>query len=209
MTAVEDFTAAFAACPLVAVLRGIRPEEVDGVGAALMAAGVRIIEVPLNSPEPYESIARLSSLAAGGAVVGAGTVVDWEAVGRVAAAGGTLIVSPAVDAEVIAGTVAAGMVSLPGFFTPTEGFAALKAGAHGLKFFPAEAGSPAVLKAMRAVLPRDVPVLAVGSMTPEGIGAWKAAGADGFGLGGSLYRPGVSAEAVGEMAARFVAALDL
>lgn len=209
MTALEDFTTAFAACPLVAVLRGIRPDEVDAVGAALMAAGVRIIEVPLNSPEPYESIARLSSLAAGGAVVGAGTVLDAESVGRVAAAGGTLIVSPSVDAEVIAGTVAAGMVSLPGFFTPTEGFAALKAGAHGLKFFPAEAGSPAVLKAMRAVLPRDVPVLAVGSMTPEGIGAWKAAGADGFGLGGSLYRPGVTAEAVGDMAARFVAALDL
>ena len=207
MTAVDDFMAAFAACPLVAVLRGIRPDEVDAVGAALLAAGVRIIEVPLNSPEPYESIARLSSLAVSGAVVGAGTVLDGEAVGRVAAAGGTLIVSPSVDAEVIAATVAAGMVSLPGFFTPTEAFAALRAGAHGLKFFPAEAGSPAVLKALRAVLPRDVPVLAVGSMTPEGIGAWQAAGADGFGLGGSLYRPGTTAEAVEAMATRFVAAL--
>ena len=207
MIAAEDFARHFAACPLVAVLRGIRPDEVEAVGAALLEAGIRILEVPLNSPEPFESIARLSGLADDRGLVGAGTVLDTESVGRVEAAGGRLIVSPNCDPEVIAATVAAGMVSLPGFFTPSEGFAAIRAGAHGLKFFPAEAGSPAVLKALRAVLPRDMPVLAVGGMTPEGIGAWKAAGADGFGLGASLFRPGTTPEAAGEMAARFVAAL--
>lgn len=207
MTTSAIFDAAFAACPLVAVLRGIRPDEVEAVGAALVAAGIRIIEVPLNSPEPFESIARLSKLGSDGVLVGAGTVLDVDAVGRVAAAGGQLVVSPSTDPEVIAATVAAGLVSLPGFFTPTEGFAALRAGAHGLKFFPAEAGSPAVLKAMRAVLPRDVPVLAVGGMTPDGIGAWQAAGADGFGLGASLFRPGATVAQVSEVARAFVAAV--
>ena len=206
-TAAEDFARHLAACPLVAVLRGIRPEEVIDVGAALIAAGIRILEVPLNSPEPYESIARLSDLAGDDALVGAGTVLDVAGAERVASAGGRLVVSPCTDPEVIAATVALGMVSLPGFFTPSEAFAALKAGAHGLKFFPAEAGSPAVIKAMKAVLPRGVPVLAVGGMTPEGVAAWQAAGADGFGLGASLYKPGTSAEAAGAMAARFVAAL--
>ncbi len=206
MTLPEDFARHLADCPLIAILRGIRPDEVEAVGAALIAAGIRIIEVPLNSPEAYESITRLAGLAGGDAIIGAGTVLDSAAVGRVAAAGGQMIVSPNTDADVIAATVAAGLVSVPGFFTPSEGFAAIAAGAHALKFFPAEAGSPAVLKAMRAVLPRDLPVLAVGGMTPEGIGAWMAAGADGFGLGSALFHPGVTAEAVGEAAARFVAA---
>ncbi|GGE08694.1 2-dehydro-3-deoxy-6-phosphogalactonate aldolase [Polymorphobacter glacialis] len=207
MTAEELFAAAMAEMPLVAVLRGVRPEEIEAVGAALVAAGIRIIEVPLNSPEAYESIARLAGLAGDDVLVGAGTVLDVEAVGRVAAAGGRLVVSPHCDPAVIEATVEAGMVSLPGFFTPTEGFAALNAGAHGLKFFPAEAGSPAVLKAMRAVLPRGVPVLAVGGMTVEGLAPWRAAGADGFGLGASLFSPGMTAEAVGEIALRFVGAL--
>ena len=207
MTAEELFAAAMAEMPLVAVLRGVRPEEIEAVGAALIAAGIRIIEVPLNSPEAYESIARLAGLAGDDVLVGAGTVLDAEAVGRVTAAGGRLVVSPHCDPAVIAATVEAGMVSLPGFFTPTEGFAALNAGAHGLKFFPAEAGSPAVLKAMRAVLPRGVPILAVGGMTPEGLAPWRAAGADGFGLGSSLFSPGMAAEAVGEMALRFVGTL--
>ncbi len=206
MTIPEDFVRHLAACPLVAILRGIRPDEVEGVGTALIAAGIRIIEVPLNSPEPYESIARLAGLAGGDAIIGAGTVLDSAAVGRVAAAGGQMVVSPNTDTDVIAATVAAGLVSIPGFFTSSEAFAAIAAGAHALKLFPAEAGSPAVLKAMRAVLPRDLPVLAVGGMTPEGIGAWMAAGADGFGLGSALFHPGVTAEAVGEAAARFVAA---
>lgn len=206
-SAVAAFQAAFGVCPLVAVLRGIRPDECEAIGDALIAAGLRILEVPLNSPEPYESITRLSAIAAGRAVVGAGTVLDVDAVTRVVAAGGQIVVSPSTDVGVIAATVAAGMASLPGFFTPSEAFAAIGAGAHALKFFPAEAGSPAVLKALKAVLPRDVPLLAVGGMTPEGLGAWRAGGADGFGLGSSLYRPGVTAAAAGDMARRFVAAL--
>ena len=207
MTASEDFTRHFAACPLVAVLRGIRPDEIEAIGAALLDAGIRIIEVPLNSPDPYESITRLSALAGDGALVGAGTVLDIESVGRVAAAGGRLVVSPCTDPDVIAATLAEGLASVPGFFTPSEAFAAIRAGAHALKFFPAEAGSPAVLRAMKAVLPRGLPVLAVGGMTPDGIAAWAAAGADGFGLGASLFRPGVGAEAVSDAARRFVAAV--
>jgi len=205
--AADDLARHLAACPLVAVLRGITPGEITAVGSALLAAGIRIIEVPLNSPEPFESIARLSDLAGDKALIGAGTVLDVPGVERVAAAGGQLVVSPSTDPDVIAATVALGMASLPGFFTPSEAFAALSAGAHGLKFFPAEAGSPAVLRALKAVLPRGVPLLAVGGMTPDGIAAWTAAGADGFGLGASLYKPGTTAEAVGAMAARFVAAV--
>lgn len=207
MTNATRFATALAACPLVAVLRGIQPGEIEGVGAALIDAGITILEVPLNSPEPFESITRLAALAGDRAVVGAGTVLDVESVGRVAAAGGQLVVSPATDAAVIAATRAADLVSVPGFFTPSEAFAGIAAGAHALKFFPAEAGSPAVVKALKAVLPRDVPVLAVGGMTPEGLGAWAAAGADGFGLGSGLYHPGTSAEMAGAMATRFVAAI--
>jgi 2-dehydro-3-deoxyphosphogalactonate aldolase len=211
MSNTDRFQAAFAACPLVAILRGIQPGEVEAVGTALLDAGITLIEVPLNSPEPWESITRLAALAgsraAKPALVGAGTVLDAESVGRVAAAGGGLIVSPCTDPDVIAATRAAGLISMPGFFTPSEAFAALRAGANALKFFPAEAGSPAVLKAMKAVLPRDMPVLAVGGITPDGLGAWAAAGADGFGLGSGLYKPGTTAAAVGEAAARFVAAI--
>ena len=207
MSNAERFETAFAACPLVAILRGIQPAEVESVGTALLDAGITLIEVPLNSPEPWESITRLAALAGTRALVGAGTVLDVESVGRVAAAGGGLIVSPATDPDVIAATRAADLVSIPGFFTPSEAFTALKAGAHALKFFPAEAGSPAVLRAMKAVLPRDTRVLAVGGVTPDGLAAWAAAGADGFGLGSSLYKPGSTAAAVGEAAARFVAAI--
>ncbi len=201
------FNRAFAACPLVAVLRGIRPDEVVAIGETLVAAGIRILEVPLNSPDAFESITRLSALATDDVLVGAGPVLDVDSVHRVAAAGGQLIVSPSTDINVIAATIGAGMASLPGFFTPSEAFAAIAAGAHGLKFFPAEAGSPAVIKALRAVLPRDVPVLAVGGMTPEGMAAWAAAGANGFGLGASLFRPGMAVDEVGTMARRFVAAV--
>jgi 2-dehydro-3-deoxyphosphogalactonate aldolase len=208
MTAKDTFSRHFGACPLVAVLRGIRPDEVEDVGAALIDAGLRILEVPLNSPEPFESIARLSALAGDRALVGAGTVVDVEAVGRVAAAGGQIIVSPSTDVAVIGATIEAGLVSAPGFFTPSEGFAAIHAGAHLLKFFPAEAGSPAVIKALKAVLPRHIPVLAVGGMTPDGLAPWRAAGADGFGLGSNLFRPGMTAAESGAMAARYVKALS-
>lgn len=207
MTAPHDFTVHLAACPLVAILRGVRPDEVEAIGTVLLDAGIRIIEVPLNSPDPFESITRLSGLAAGRALVGAGTVLDIEAVARVAAAGGQLVVSPNTDPIVIAASVAAGLVSLPGFFTPSEAFVALAAGAHGLKLFPAEAATPAVLKALRAVLPPAVPVLAVGGITAEGMSAWTAAGASGFGLGSGLYKPGMTAAAVSEAARRYVTAI--
>jgi 2-dehydro-3-deoxyphosphogalactonate aldolase len=202
-----SFAAAMAACPLVAILRRVRPDEVVGIGEALVSAGFRIVEVPLNSPEPLESIRRLATAVGDRALVGAGTVLDAGQVADVQAAGGRLVVSPSVDAEVIRATVAAGLVSLPGYQTPSEAFAALKAGAHGLKLFPAEAASPAVLKAQRAVLPREVPVLVVGGVTPGSMGPWLAAGADGFGLGSALYRPGQTAAEVRGQAEDFMRAL--
>jgi len=199
------FDAALSQCPLVAVLRGIRPEEVEAVGEALIAAGFRILEVPLNSPEPYESITRLSAMAGEAVIVGAGTVLSVDEVERVHAAGGSVIVSPSMDPEVIAATRAAGMISLPGVFTPTEAFGAIRAGAHGLKFFPAEAATPAAVKAMKAVLPRGLPLLVVGGILPETMAVWAAAGADGFGLGSNLFKPGMSADECGAQAARYVA----
>jgi 2-dehydro-3-deoxyphosphogalactonate aldolase len=207
MTAVERFREQLAGCPLVAIVRGIRPEEAESVGDALIAAGIRIIEVPLNSPDPFDSIARLAMRFGERATIGAGTVLDPDDVTRVADVGGRIIVSPNADTAVIAATAAAGLVSAPGYFTPTEGFAALAAGAHALKLFPAEAASPAVLKAQRAVLPKDVPILIVGGITPDNMGDYVAAGANGFGLGSGLYSPGRSAADVGERARSYVAAL--
>jgi len=201
------FAEAFAACPLVAVLRGVTPGEAGEVGEALAAAGFTLIEVPLNSPDPYTSIRRLADSLDGRAVVGAGTVLTTEEVAQVADAGGALVVSPNTDPGVIRAAVTAGLISLPGYFTPSEAFAALAAGAHALKLFPAEGASPTLLKAQRAVLPRDVKVLAVGGVTPEAMPAWRAAGADGFGLGSNLYRPGKSIEDIARDARRFVAAL--
>lgn len=206
MTPHPEFTAAFARCPLVAILRGIRPDEIEAVGDALVDAGFTLIEVPLNSPDPLDSIARLSARLGNRALVGAGTVLTAADVARVAAAGGRIIVSPNTDAAVIRATVEAGMASLPGYFTPSEAFAAIAAGASALKLFPAEAASPAVIKAQRAVLPRDLPVLAVGGVTPDTMQVWRAAGADGFGLGSALYRPGAAAGEVSRAARAFVAA---
>jgi 2-dehydro-3-deoxyphosphogalactonate aldolase len=208
MTALTAFHAHFAACPLVAIIRGVAPDAAVGIGEALVAAGIRIIEVPLNSPDPFASIAALSKALGPAATVGAGTVLHAVEVGRVADAGGTLVVSPNTDAAVIAATAAAGLVAAPGYFTPSEAFAALAAGAHVLKLFPAEAASPIVLKAQRAVLPKEVPILPVGGITPESMAAWTAARADGFGLGGGLYAPGRSAADVGERARAYVAALS-
>ncbi len=205
--ATTQFRTAFAACPLVAVLRGLTPGEAEDVGEVLVAAGFTLLEVPLNSPDPYESIGRMAKRLAGRAVVGAGTVLTIDQAGLVADAGGTLIVSPNTDTAVIAASVAKGMISLPGFFTPSEGFAALAAGAHGLKLFPAEGASPAFLKAQRAVLPRDARVLAVGGITPAVMPAWAKAGADGFGLGSMLYSPGKSLAAIKTDAEAFVAAV--
>ncbi len=201
------FAAAFAACPLVAILRGITPAEAEPVAGALVDAGFTLIEVPLNSPDPYDSIARMVKLVGDRALVGAGTVLTTAQVDQVKAAGGTLIVSPNVDTTVIAASVAAGLISLPGYFTPSEGFAALAAGAHGLKLFPADGTTPAMLKAQRAVLPKDLRVLAVGGISPETIPTWRAAGADGYGLGSNLYKPGKPAADVGRDAAAFVAAV--
>lgn len=202
----ELFRVHFTACPLVAVLRGLAPAEAPAVAEALVEAGITLIEVPLNSPEPFDSIALLSRRWGDRAVIGAGTVLTAADVQRVADAGGQLVVSPNTDTDVIRASVAAGMISLPGYFTPSEGFAALAAGAHGLKLFPAEGASPAFLKAQRAVLPRATPVLAVGGITPESMADWRAAGADGFGLGSNLYRAGKSAADVAADARRFVSA---
>ena len=201
-----DFAAAFARLPLVAILRGIRPSEVIAVGEALVEAGFCLIEVPLNSPEPIASIAALVKALGDRAVIGAGTVLSSDDVAQVAQIGGRMIVSPNTDVRVIAATVERGLTSLPGFFTPSEAFAALAAGAHGLKLFPAEATSPAVLKAQRAVLPAAIPLLVVGGITPQTLAPWRASGASGFGLGSALYAPGMSAKDVGERAQAFVAA---
>ncbi|MBW6532309.1 2-dehydro-3-deoxy-6-phosphogalactonate aldolase [Sphingomonas citri] len=201
------FDAAFRQAPLVAILRGLTPAEAPAVGDALVEAGFTLLEVPLNSPEPIESIRLLAERLAGRAMVGAGTVLTTDDVARVQDAGGTLIVSPNTNPEVIRASVAAGLVSLPGYFTPSEGFAALAAGATALKLFPADGTTPAFLKAQRAVLPKTTRMLAVGGITPQNMAEWRAAGADGFGLGSNLYRPGKSAEAVSEDARQYITAL--
>ncbi|HYI48449.1 MAG TPA: 2-dehydro-3-deoxy-6-phosphogalactonate aldolase [Allosphingosinicella sp.] len=207
METLPAFRGFFGTCPLIAILRGVEPEEAEAIGETLFAAGIRIIEVPLNSPRPLDSIGRLARRFEGRALIGAGTVLRAPDVADVVAAGGRIIVSPGFDAAVVAATVQAGLVSAPGFFTPSEAFAALAAGAHLLKLFPAEAAPPAVVKAQRAVLPASVPLVVVGGITPEKMAPYRAAGADGFGLGGALYRPGQSAEAVAAQARAFVAAL--
>jgi 2-dehydro-3-deoxyphosphogalactonate aldolase len=207
MTTLELFRRKLADMPLIAILRGVKPDEVVAIGDALVGAGVGIIEVPLNSPDPMRSIAALANHLGDRALVGAGTVLTVEQVAEVAAAGGRIIVSPSTDVEVIAATARAGLVSAPGYFTPTEGFAALKAGAHAIKLFPAEAVTPAVVRAQRAVLPKDVPLLIVGGVQAEDVVKWFDAGANGFGLGSALYKPGQSANDVEEQARAFVAAV--
>lgn len=204
------FAEAFAACPLVAILRGLTPAEAEGVGDALVDAGFTLLEVPLNSPDPLTSISAMAKRYVGRAMVGAGTVLTPEAVEQVAAAGGELIISPNTNTDVIRASVARGLVSLPGYYTPSEGFAALAAGAHALKLFPADGASPGFLKAQRAVLPKTTRILAVGGISPDTMAPWRAAGADGFGLGSNLYRAGKSVADVARDAAAFVtAAKDL
>jgi 2-dehydro-3-deoxyphosphogalactonate aldolase len=198
-----DFASAFAALPLVAILRGIRPDEVEAAGDALVEAGFRLIEVPLNSPDPLVSIEKLARRLGDAAIVGAGTVLTPAHVAQVQDAGGAMIVSPNTDVAVIGETAARGMVSLPGYFTPSEAFAALAAGATGLKLFPAEAASPAVVKAQRAVLPKDVPLLVVGGIAPGNMAPWHEAGANGFGLGSALYKVGLTAAEIGANARAF------
>jgi 2-dehydro-3-deoxyphosphogalactonate aldolase len=188
--------------PLVAILRGIAPAQAESVGDALCNAGWTLLEVPLNSPDPLQSIATLARRFPD-AIVGAGTVRTEEEVRQVHGAGGRLVVSPHFDARVVRAAVQLGMLSLPGVVTPSEAFAALDAGAHGLKLFPAEMIPPAAVKAMRAVLAAEVPVLPVGGISPGSMAAYRAAGASGFGIGSALYKPGSDAASVAQAARAF------
>lgn len=190
------FDAALSALPFIAILRGITPEETDAVGVALYETGFRLIEVPLNSPEPFESIGRLRRQLPQDAVIGAGTVMQAAQVDALVAAGGELVVMPHADVSVIAAAKRAALLCVPGVVTPTEAFAALAAGADALKMFPAELLTPSVIGALRAVLPRSTRLLPVGGITPVNMRGYIAAGAAGFGLGSALYRAGTTADAV-------------
>jgi 2-dehydro-3-deoxyphosphogalactonate aldolase len=194
-------------CPLIAILRGVTSGECEAIGEAVYEGGLRIIEVPLNSPEPLRSIERLAKRFGDRALVGAGTVIDPTDVDRVRDAGGRIIVSPDTNVEVIAATVAARIVSSPAFFTPSEAFIALRAGATALKLFPAEGASPTVLKAHLAVIPNSTTVLIVGGIKPDNMRPWLEAGATGFGLGSGLYKPGQSADQTVQNARAYVAGL--
>ncbi len=186
--------------PLIAILRGIRPAEAAGIGEALVAAGLTTIEVPLNSPDPLESISILAKQLGDRAVVGAGTVLSVTEVKAVADAGGAIIVSPNCNESVIRATKASGLQSWPGIFTPTEAFAALDAGADGLKLFPGSMAGPSGLAAIRAVLPIGTLVYAVGGAGAHNFAEWISASADGFGIGSALYKPGLSVAEVKQRA---------
>jgi 2-dehydro-3-deoxyphosphogalactonate aldolase len=205
MNAASTLSAAMSRLPLVAILRGLTPAEAPAIGQALTTAGFAMLEVPLNSPQPLDSIALLVE-AHPGTLVGAGTVLSAAQVREVHAAGGRLVVSPNFEAEVVREAARLDMVCLPGILTPTEAFGALAAGAHGLKLFPAEMASPGVVKAMLAVLPTGTALLPVGGVTAENIPLWRAAGAAGCGIGSALYKPGKAAAAVQRDAAAFAAA---
>ncbi len=205
-TIATRFAQASQALPLVAILRGLLPEESLDVGQALYDAGFRLIEVPLNSPEPFDSIARLRQALPADALVGAGTVRSTAEVNRLQAIGAELVVMPHADTGVIAHAAEAGLICLPGVATPTEAFAAIAAGATALKLFPAELLTPTVVRALRAVLPRELALFPVGGITPEGMAAYRAAGVQGFGLGSALYKPGIALDALARNAQAFVAA---
>jgi 2-dehydro-3-deoxyphosphogalactonate aldolase len=202
-----DLRTCLGRCRLVAILRGITPAEAVPVTAALEASGFSIVEVPLNSPDPLASIAALARGFGDRLLIGAGTVMTEAQVADVAAAGGRLIVTPHASAVVVRAAKRHGLLAVPGFFTPAEAFAMLEAGADALKLFPAEAGSPAMLRAIRAVLPRDTGVLPVGGIDASNMAAWLSAGAAGFGIGSAVYRPGDSVEAVAAKARELVAVL--
>jgi 2-dehydro-3-deoxyphosphogalactonate aldolase len=199
----QTLVQAMAQLPLIAILRGLTPAEAPAIGQVLVDSGFAIIEVPLNSPEPLKSIAALTQQFPQ-TLIGAGTVLNAQQVKDVHAAGGRLVVAPNFNPAVVAQALALNMVVLPGVATPTEAFAALDAGAHGLKLFPAEMISPATVKALRAVLPKDAALMPVGGITPDNMAVYRAAGATGFGLGSALYAPGRSAELVHEKANAFV-----
>jgi 2-dehydro-3-deoxyphosphogalactonate aldolase len=201
-----DFGQWLALCPLVAILRGIRPDECVDVVAALDAAGIAIVEVPLNSPSPIDSIARLADRFGRHMLIGAGTVMTARQVDEIADAGGRLIVSPHAASEVVAAAKRRDLLACPGVFTPTEAFAMLALGADALKLFPAEAASPAVLTALRAVLPAGTKILPVGGIGAANLAAWRAAGAAGFGIGSSIYKPGDTPDAAAAKARALLAA---
>jgi len=205
MTATTKFESCLRRMPLIAILRGVTPEESVSVGQALLDAGFTLIEVPLNSPEPLASIEALAQ-AFPEALIGAGTVLAPDDVPRVAGAGGQLIVAPNFDPEVVREAVRCGLACLPGVMTPTEAFAALRVGATALKVFPAELIGPAGIKALRAVLPPEARMLPVGGITPESLLAYGNAGAAGFGIGSALYRPGMTATEVATRARAFASA---
>lgn len=194
-------------CPLVGIIRGVAPGEAEAIGDAIYEGGIRIIEVPLNSPDPLRSIELLARQLGERVLVGAGTVLDPADVQRIKDVGGRIIVSPDTNVEVIAASAAAGLVASPGYFSPSEAFAAIRAGATALKLFPAEGASPTVLKAQLAVIPKRVPVLAVGGINSTNMRPWLEAGASGFGLGGGLYKPGQSAAETLDKARAYVAGL--
>ena len=201
-----NFEDAITDCGLIAILRGVTTPEIKDVGAALHDAGIRVVEVPLNSPDPFSSIERLASAFAGRLVTGAGTVLDASDINLLKAHKGEIAVSPDCNPAVIQRAREAGLVPLPGVFTPTEAFAAIRAGATHLKLFPAEAASPVTVKAWKAVLPKHVRLYAVGGITPTNMQPWIDAGISGFGIGSNIYKPGMSPHAVAKAAAEFVAA---
>lgn len=192
--------------PLVAILRGVTPSRIEGVAGALFDAGFRAIEVPLNSPEPFKSIELMAKQFGSKCLTGAGTVLTVENVGRVHDAGGKLLVTPNTNPDVISHGVAKGMTVMPGFFTPSEGFAAIAAGSRTLKLFPASTGGTDHMKAMLAVLPKDVPVYAVGGVGAANMAEWRKAGAAGFGLGSELFKPDFTDEEIGARARKCVTA---
>ncbi len=202
-----DLAAWLARSPLLAILRGVQPEEVEAIAAALAGEGIAIVEVPLNSPRPMESIARLAAAFGERLLIGAGTVMTAAQVGEIAGAGGRLVVTPHADAAVVRAARAHGMLAIPGFFSPTEAFAMLAAGANAIKLFPAEAAGPAVLRALRAVLPPGTLVLPVGGIDAASLAPWRAAGAAGFGIGSAIYRPGDTAATIAAKASTLMAAL--
>lgn len=206
MSHIAAFDKAFEACPLIAILRGLKPDEAISIGEALVEAGITILEVPLNSPEPFLSISKLAKALQSKAIVGAGTVYRRTEVDRVMDAGGTLIVSPNTNIEVIAHTASLGLISAPGMFTPTEAVAALDAGATVLKVFPGELMSPQGVKALSAVLPRGTRMALVGGVNEQTFAQYKSTPLAGYGIGSSLYSPGVNAVEIGERARRFIKA---
>jgi 2-dehydro-3-deoxyphosphogalactonate aldolase len=208
LSAKELFQQYLGQCPLIAIIRGVTPDEAEAIGDAIYESGIRIVEVPLNSPDPLKSIERLAKRVGEQMLVGGGTVLTPDDARRVRDAGGRIIISPNTNRDVIAETAAGGMISCPGYFTPSEAVAALQAGATALKLFPAEGAPPEVLKAHLAVLPKDVPILVVGGVRPDNMKQWIDAGASGFGLGGGLYKAGQSAAETLDKARAYVAGVQ-